>query len=458
MPTGSVIVAGATSGVGKTTISLAVMYALRKKGYTVQPFKVGPDFIDPSYHALITGRTSRNLDPWLMRKQGVVQSFLQGVTGIEIAVIEGVMGLYDGVNGKSDYASTASIAKLLDSPVLLVIDGAKAGRSIAALALGMIKFDPRVRIAGIIVNNIGSDKHSAIVKEAFARKIRVPIVGLIRRSPDFHMDARHLGLVPAEEMKGDHRKHVVGIAMRVAEQLDVDRIVQIVKHKKMISLEKEKMTIARSGSPKIAIALDESFNFYYTENIELLRRAGASIVFFSPVRDKELPADVDGLVIGGGFPEILADRLEKNQSMMRSISSSVNDGMPLYAECGGLMYLTRSITGYKDNTKRFKMVCVLDADTRMTKQLTLNYTLARSDSQILGGGLIRGHEFHYSKVENVSNDSKFAYNMKIGKGAFESKDGFMVHNCLASYMHIHFVGKPRLASHFVKSCNAYSRR
>ena len=459
LSTGRLVIAGVTSGVGKTTISLAIMHGLRKSGFKVQPFKVGPDFIDPSYHSVVCGRSSHNLDPWLMRESGVRETFDESVDGSDIAIIEGVMGIYDGVSGRNDYASTAHVARLLRAPVILVIDASKAARSLAAVAYGIIKFDPRLKIAGIIINNVGSDKHESFIREAFAQKIRTPIVGLVRREASIRLEERHLGLVPAVEVSRGKRFDISRIASRVADQLDLGSIRAIAKQssrgpKKAGNARRNN----RQGVTKIAVALDQSFNFYYPENLELLRRNGAVLSFFSPVTDKRPPSDIDGMMIGGGFPEVLADKLEENRQMADVISRQVNDGMPLYAECGGLMYLTRSIRGYGSDGRGFRMAGVIDADTVMTKKLTLNYTLAESAPSAIGAGRLRGHEFHYSALENVSNDSRFAYTMLKGKGATGLKDGFLAQNCLASYMHLHFAGKPSAARQFVKFCASYSRR
>lgn len=464
-----IVVAGVTSGVGKTTVAAAIMHALRKrKGCVVQPFKVGPDFIDPSYHTFVTGRKSRNLDVWLMGKRGVIDCFNAACDGADVAVIEGVMGLFDGMSGKDDFASTAHVAKMLGAPVMLVIDAAKGARSIAAIALGFVHFDRGVRIAGVILNNVASDRHAGYLKEALAGKVRVPVLGIIRRDGGMRMEERHLGLVPAQELQNKKRGMVLDAAKSVSEQIDVDAILEACGTGPLPVMTSSSSSPAATMAPRkkksatVAVALDESFNFYYADNLDALKRAGARLVFFSPVNDARLPEGIDGMVLGGGFPEVLADRLEKNRSMIRSVAKAANAGMPVYGECGGLMYLTRSISGYRGEKKARRMAGLIDADTIMTPRLTLNYTEADCDGPIFGRiSSLRGHEFHYSAIEGVSNDSRFAYALKKGKGVADGKDGFVMGEAgLAAYMHLHFAGNKgsRLADRLVRGCASYSRR
>jgi cobyrinic acid a,c-diamide synthase len=451
-----IIVAGVTSGVGKTTVSVAVMHALYKRGLKVQPFKVGPDFIDPSYHTLATGRQSRNLDVWMMGKNGVQECFASACQGADIAVIEGVMGLFDGMSGKDNFASTAHLASLLDAPVLLVVDAGKGARSIAAIALGFIHFDSKIKIAGIILNNVANERHAGYIAEAFAGKIKAPIVGMIRRNSEIRMEERHLGLVPAPELREAKKKTILDAAKYVSDQIDIDRIMDLCSSSLLPdALLQNKAPVSRA---RIAVALDESFNFYYADNLDALRRHGAELVFFSPVQEPRLPENIQGIILGGGFPEVLADQLEKNKQMIRSVQKAVHDEMPIYGECGGLMYLTRSISGYKGEKKARKMAGLIDADTLMTSRLTLNYTEAECDGPVFGKTRLRGHEFHYSAIENIASDCRFAYSMKKGRGAVDGKDGFVVNESgLAAYMHLHFADS-KLPKRMVQACTRYSRR
>jgi len=453
--TPKIVVAGATSGVGKTAITTAIIYALTKNGFHVQPFKIGPDFIDPSYHNLVTGRPSRNLDVWMMGKNGVLKCFNDSSQGADVAIIEGVMGLFDGLSGKDDYASTAQIAKMLDAPVILVIDAGKAARSIAAIALGFLHFDKKLKIAGFILNNVAGDKHAKFVLDAFACKVNVPIIGIVRRDKKITIEERHLGLIPALEFEKKKRS-IHQSAKYISEQIDIDKIKSLFKP---INRTKAIQKVFPDTHIRVAVALDESFNFYYADDFDALRKQQAELVFFSPVNDVKLPENIHGIILGGGFPEILADKLEFNEAMIKSISKAATNGMPIYGECGGLMYLTRSIRRNNEGKKkRQKMVGLIEADTFMSGKLTLNYTEADCTSSFFEDIYkIRGHEFHYSNIENISTDSKFAYTMRRGNGIDNKRDGFVVYNCLASYMHLHFVNH-LLPERFIKSCLEFSHK
>ena len=451
-----IVIGGVTSAVGKTTISTAIMYTLKQKGLHVQPFKVGPDFIDPSYHTYVTGRQSRNLDVWMMGENGVLKCFHNASSGADIAVVEGVMGLFDGISGKDDFSSTAQVAKILNAPVILVIDAGKAARSIAAIATGFLHFDKKLRIIGTILNNVAGDKHANFITEAFADKVKVPIIGIVRRSKEITMVERHLGLIPTPELEEKQKRAIFQSAKFVSEQIDLDKIKYLLdKVQTTDPLQKQ----LPNGQIKIAVAIDESFNFYYADNLDALREQKAELIFFSPINDCKLPENIHGVILGGGFPEVLADKLEKNQSMGKSITKAAENGIPIYGECGGLMYLTRSIKGYGGNEeKKRNMVGLIDADTFISGKLTLNYTEANSNASIFGKiSKVRGHEFHYSRIENIAKDSKFAYVMRRGNGIDNKKDGFMVYNCLASYMHLHFADS-RLPKRFIESCIKYTRR
>ncbi|MDQ3872688.1 MAG: hydrogenobyrinic acid a,c-diamide synthase (glutamine-hydrolyzing) [Thermoproteota archaeon] len=452
-----IVIAGTTSGVGKTTVAVAIMYALRKKGFQVQPFKIGPDFIDPSYHTFVTNRQSRNLDVWMMGRQGVLDCFVSACMGADIAVLEGVMGLFDGMSGKNDFASTAHVAKLLDAPVLLVVDASKGARSIAAIILGFLHFDRKVNIAGIILNNIASQRHASYITEALRGLAKAPVVGLIPRNTEAKMEERHLGLVPASELQVTKKQNVVlGIAKYIVDCLDIDKILSLCGNIQVPKVPMDRKLL--QPVVRIAVALDESFNFYYSDNFDALKMCRAQLVFFSPVHGQELPQDMHGIIIGGGFPEVLADQLEENRSMIRSIGNAVDGGMPIYGECGGLMYLTRSISGFRGEKKSRKMIGIVQADTVMTQALTLNYTEAESNGALFGRARIRGHEFHYSSIQNIARDSRFAYSMEKGKGVTGQKDGFIVNdNGIAAYMHLHFANK-KLAERLVRSCVRYSRK
>ena len=381
------VIAGVTSGVGKTSITSAIIFGIKKQGYSVQPFKVGPDYIDPSYLSSISKNDAKNLDVWLMGENELVQSFVKNSTS-DVSVIEGVMGYYDGFGGKTNFASTHHVASLLKAPTILVLDASKAARSIAATALGFAKFHRNSRIVGIILNKIGSKKHENMCKQALAN-LKIPILGSIVKNSE-SMESRHLGLIPVKEQKSLQNK-IRKVSREISDGLDIDKIVQICKN--VPQLPKARPKKFKKPTSTVAIALDSSFNFYYHDNLEALRREGAKLKFFSPVSDKKIPA-CDLIYIGGGFPEVLGQSLERNTTMRRLIKKRAEEGTTIYAECGGLMYLTKSISF--DN-KKYKMVGLFDAETQMTKKMTLNYTEGRirSNCIVSAPANFRAHEFHY---------------------------------------------------------------
>jgi len=445
-----IVLAGTTSGVGKTSITCSIIHALQNRGYSVQPFKVGPDYIDPNYLSSISKCETYNLDVWLMGKNQVLNSFISNSQS-NISVIEGVMGYYDGFGGDSNYASTHHVASITKSPVLLVLDASKTARSIAATVLGFQKFHRKPRIAGIILNKIGSKKHELLCKTAL-EKTKIPIIGIIQKNPILNLKSRHLGLISTLDKK-TLKIRIEKISKIISKSLDTDQIIQIIKNP--IPLPKKSQFIHKKPKTTIAVARDISFNFYYQDNLEALRREGANLEFFSPINDKKIPK-CDGLYIGGGFPEILGNSLEKNQVMKKAIKKLAEDSIPIYAECGGLMYLTKSIV--TDN-KKHKMIGLFDADTRMTKKMRLNYTKGKiTQKNPISEKLhnFHGHEFHYSQLDSVSSDSKLVYDLKIGEGIKKHQDGMFEYNTLASYGHLYF-DSSNYAQIFVKNCINYSR-
>ena len=437
------VIAGSTSGVGKTSITSAIIYGLKKRGFSVQPFKVGPDYIDPSYLSSISKNETKNLDVWLMGKQELIQSFTRNSKS-DISIIEGVMGYYDGFGGKTNLASTHHVATLLESPVILILDASKTSRSIAATALGFTKFHKNSRISGIILNKIGSKKHEDLCRSALGN-LKIPIIGVIPKNPSINLESRHLGLIPVGEQKQLHNK-IRQLSKEISDYLDFDLIEKICK--KTSSLISVKSSKTKKPKTTVAIALDSSFNFYYHDNIEALRREGAKIKFFSPINDKKVPT-CDSIYIGGGFPEILGKKLSQNTSMKKSIKQAAESGTPIYAECGGLMYLTNSI---KHNNRRYKMVGLFDAETEMTKKMTLNYTEGRiiSNCILSSPRNFRAHEFHYSKINHIPKDAKFLYDLKIGEGITSHKDALTEYNTIASYCHLYF-DSGKFASNLIKN-------
>jgi len=437
------VISGSSSGVGKTSITSAIIYGLKKRGYTIQPFKVGPDYIDPSYLSSISNNETKNLDVWLMGLSELVASFVRNSTS-DISIIEGVMGYYDGFTGKTNHASTHHVATLLHAPVILILDASKTSRSIAATALGFTKFHKNSRISGIILNKIGSKKHETLCRHAL-KNLNIPIIGVIPRNSGNTLESRHLGLIPVTEQK-QLQKKIKQISKEIADYLDFEKIVKICKNVKQ--LPKIKPQKFKKTKISIAVALDSSFNFYYHDNIEALRREGAKIKFFSPISDKKIP-NCDCIYIGGGFPEILGKNLSQNNTMKKSIKQAAEDGTSIYAECGGLMYLTKSI---KHQNKKYNMVGLFDAETEMTKKMTLNYTDGRITSNCLISSPrnFHAHEFHYSKITNITKDAKFLYDLKIGEGISSKKDGFSEYNVVASYCHLYF-DSAKFASNIIKN-------
>jgi len=437
------VISGSTSGVGKTSITCAIIYGLKKRGHTIQPFKVGPDYIDPSYLNSISNNETKNLDVWLMGKNELMKSFVNSSTS-DISIIEGVMGYYDGFGGKTNHASTHHVATLLKSPVILVLDASKTSRSIAATALGFTKFHRNSRISGIILNKIGSKKHEILCRSAL-ENLKIPIIGVVPKNTENILESRHLGLIPVVEQKQLQRK-IKQVSQQISDYLDFEKLVKICKNVEQIP--KTKLQKFKKPNISIAIALDSSFNFYYHDNIQALRREGAKIKFFSPISDKKIP-NCDSIYIGGGFPEVLGKKLSQNLTMKKSIKQAAENGIPIYAECGGLMYLTKSI---KHNNQKYKMIGLFDAETEMTKKMTLNYTQGRiiSNCLISSPRNFNAHEFHYSKIHNISKDAKFLYDLKIGEGISSKKDALSEYNVVASYCHLYF-DSGKFASNIIKN-------
>jgi len=437
------VISGSTSGVGKTSITSAIIYGLKKRGYIIQPFKVGPDYIDPSYLNSISNNETKNLDVWLMGKNELLNTFVKNSIS-NISIIEGVMGYYDGFGGKTNHASTHHVATLLKAPVILILDASKTSRSIAATALGFTKFHKNSRISGIILNKIGSKKHDTLCRHAL-ENLNIPIIGSIPKISNNTLESRHLGLIPVSEQK-QLQKKIKQVSKEIADYLDFEKIVKICKN--VEHLPKIKLQKFKKVKTSIAVALDSSFNFYYHDNIEALRREGAKIKFFSPLSDKKIP-NCDCIYIGGGFPEILGKKLSQNNAMKKSIKHAAENGTPIYAECGGLMYLTKSI---KNQNQKYKMIGLFDAETEMTKKMTLNYI----DGRIISNCLIssprnfHAHEFHYSRITNIPKDAKFLYDLNIGEGISSNKDGISEYNVVASYCHLYF-DSAKFASNIIKN-------
>ncbi len=430
---------------GKTTVSIGLSNVISRRGLKVQPFKKGPDYIDTGWLSAATKTQCRNLDLFMMGEDGVKNLFKTANHGADISIIEGNTGLYDSIDieGKN---STANLARVLNAPVILVVDTARMTRSIAALINGYVNFEPDINITAVILNNVSGQRHEAKLRAAIEKYSNVEVLGCIPRNPLLNIPERHLGLIPQIE-KSEFIPAIENIGNIVEENVDIDRIIEISRNAPPISTimpDLQLVTCNLSLKVKIGVAMDRAFSFYYMENLEALKNAGAEIIYFNAIEDRYLP-DVDALYIGGGFPEVFMDELEGNESLRRDIKNAVEDDMPVYAECGGLMYLSRSITW---NGKTRKMVGAIPCDTEMTKRLQAHGYVILQDKN--NGSEIRGHEFHYSRVRNLGNVS-FLYNVIRGKGIDGRHDGIVYKNVIASYSHIHTMGAQQWAEDFIKT-------
>jgi cobyrinic acid a,c-diamide synthase len=435
------VIAAPSSGAGKTTVATGLMAALRRSGLGVSPHKVGPDYIDPGYHALATGRPGRNLDPWLVGEELVAPLFLHGAAGADVAVVEGVTGLFDGAAGQGEFASTAHVARLLGAPVVLVADVAGQGRSVAALVHGFASYEPGVRIGGVILNRVGSDRHERICREALAGG-GVPVLGAIRRTGDAATPSRHLGLIPAAERHDQAVRTVERLGDLVAASCDLDALMRLARSAPPLDAQPWDPAAGHAPAParrpRVAVAGGAAFTFGYAEQAELLAAAGAEVVAFDPLRDEALPEDTTGLIVGGGFPETYAAELAANEPLRRQVASF---GGPVAAECAGLLYLGRELDGVP-------MCGVLDLKARMSDRLTLGYR----DAVAVSGSLLtregeryRGHEFHRTTAE-PAHGSPPVFRWRDGA------DGFASGRVTGTYLHLHWAGSPWLAGRFVEAC------
>ena len=456
----AIVIAGARSGVGKTTITTGIMGALARRGHKVQPFKCGPDYIDPSYHKMACGIASRNLDTWLLSNAAVLESFGRANQGRDIAVVEGVMGLYDGHANLTEEGSTAEVSKLLRAPVILIVDAAKVARSIAAEVLGYQQFDPDVNITGVILNGIGSPRHLDFCKPPIEEATGLPVIGYMPRRDDLRAPERHLGLVPVVE--GPVANNWLDkLVAQIEDSVDLNKLLEMAKQAETPTAEPTAYPSQPvSKKTKIAVAMDKAFNFYYQDSLDLLEAWGAEVVPFSPLDDDRLPEGVSGVYLGGGFPEIYAAELANNKGMLDSIRRAGNSKIPIYAECGGLMYLGTSLTDFDGN--RHEMVGVLPVESSMEKsRLTLGYREVQAlvDGPLLSQGQrIRGHEFHWS-VSSIEHDSSAASAEEVSStAAYEvvnqdgRLEGIRQGSVWASYIHLHLASAPGTAQRWVETC------
>jgi cobyrinic acid a,c-diamide synthase len=450
------VIAGTHSGVGKTSIVLGILGALRNRGMRVQGFKVGPDFIDPMYHREVTGAPSYNLDAWLMGQDGVRRAFTRVAPADGVAIIEGVMGMFDGRATGPD-GSTAEVAAIVRSPVLLVIDVGGMSRSAAALVQGYARFDPDVRVAGVVLNRVGGPRHYQLVQTAIEEQAGVVVWGYLPWNDSLVLPERHLGLVPVGEDAAFQR--VCGELGAAAERtIDVEAILAAAHSAPALDVSTVAAPAASAIRARIGVAKDAAFNFYYDANLQWLRQWGAEVVEFSPLEDRELPTDVDGLYLGGGYPEVFAKGLSGNIALMASLRQAHQAGIPIYAECGGLMYLVEAIQDAAG--ARYAMVGLLPGICRVTDRLqNFGYkeVVSLRDSLLGGAGMrTRGHEFHYSIWEGRPADSSL-YQTRSSRGD-ESAEGYGVENLTASYVHLHFDACPQVPRSLVENATAFRRQ
>lgn len=452
----ALVIAGTTSGVGKTTIATGLMGALRRQGLKVQPFKAGPDYIDPTYHSWVTDMPCRNLDTWLLPASAVKELFLRAMTGKDIAIVEGVMGLYDGRFSTTEEGSTAELAKLLGAPVVLIVDSRKVARSLAAMVLGYRLFDPALRLGGVILNGIGSDGHLKLCREAIEGATGIPVLGYMPRRDDLSLPERHLGLIPTVERPaaGEFLERLIAQCQAT---LNIPRLLAL-SQEAMPPTSDSTLFPPEPIAPRvrIAVARDKAFSFYYQDSLDLLEAWGAELVPFSPLEDASLPEAAGGCYIGGGFPELYAGALAANTPLKQAINRAAGSDMPVYAECGGLMYLGKSLHDFEG--REHPMVGAIPLSTRIdSPRLSLGYRTIRASGYgplLRRGETVRGHEFHWSVLASDARTMN-AYRILEQENRHE---GFQRKGLLASYLHLHLGSYPPMVRRFIENCRRFSRK
>jgi Ni-sirohydrochlorin a,c-diamide synthase len=459
----SLMISGDRSGSGKTSITVAVA-ALLSRRMKVQTFKVGMDYIDPSYLSAVTGRPCRNLDTFVMNKTEISGIFDHGSRGADLALVEGVRGLYEGAESTDDTGSSASVAKALSIPVVLVVSARSITRSAAALVRGFQSFDPAVDIRGVILNNVSGPQHIRKATEAIEHHCGIPVIGAVPRMPEMELTMRHLGLVPYNEGKTDSGfcDKIAEITGIIGDHIDLERLLALAAPVTGDNGTGEMIFVGdHPADTRIGVALDEAFNFYYADLFDILASDGAAVIPFSPLRD-DLP-DADGYILGGGYPELFLPELEKNSSLRESLHNRSREGVPIYAECGGLMYLTERICLKKgwqgrENDESYDMCGVFPGETVMPARRVVSYVEGECQGRSpLGNGHFRGHEFHYSDV-CLPPDTHFSFTLSRGKGIRGNRDGALVENTLGSYTHLHPVSSRGMFRSFVAACRRNTSR
>nr|NJM03652.1 cobyrinate a,c-diamide synthase [Desulfobacula sp.] len=453
------VIAATGSGTGKTTLTLAMLSYLADKGVKVAPFKVGPDFIDPGHHTRIAKKTSVNLDSWMLTREYNQRLFRENAGGSDLAVVEGVMGLFDGIDGGSEAGSTAQMAKWLNLPVVLVVSARGKARSAAAIVKGFEAFDPDLNLAGVIFTMTGSPRHYDYLKQAVEENCRTKCLGHLPRDESVAMPERHLGLVTAEEQVLDGEA-LARLSALVRDHVDMEGLISGLD---AVDLPRGREPAGApackdESGPLIAVARDRAFCFYYPDNLDILKKSGARLMEFSPLREDGLPKGIDGLYLGGGYPEEYAKELSRKTGLFRQIRDFSRSGMPIYGECGGFMVLCKSLRTM-DGTKTYPMAGCFDLDVRVSTRLrSLGYrevTLARDTIIGRQGMRLRGHEFHYSSLQNPEFDGPDVYKVTSRQGQVLSLRGYQVFNTLGSYLHVHFGSNPAGAEAFVQACRGF---
>jgi cobyrinic acid a,c-diamide synthase len=451
------------SGSGKTLLTLALLRELKRRGLRVRPYKVGPDYLDGTYHKIASGVESYNLDSWIMGKEYLLSHFFRTARDYDIAVVEGVMGLFDGYEG-STRGSSAELAQILGIPVILVVDCGGFSGSIAPLVYGFTHFNRGVSVAGIILNNVASINHLNYLTSSL-RGQTVPVVGWVFRDESLTLDHRHLGLITASSLPLDDGK-INKLNKKVMKHIDIDKVLQLSEKQFAISSQTDithNELAAKAHRCRIGVANDDAFHFYYAANLDLLKKYGADIIFFSPLVDKKLPQNIDALYIGGGYPESNASALSANRDMIRQVKDFAQQGGIIYAECGGLIYLGESID---DGTQKHALCGILDLNFRMLEsRKMLGYAeIILTEDTVIGnkGGTARGHEFHYSEIIQKENGEtpglQKVYSIRSRTGGLARREGFTYKNVLASYVHLHFGSNERFAEQFVENCTGRKTR
>ncbi|WP_038091817.1 cobyrinate a,c-diamide synthase [Tumebacillus flagellatus] len=451
------VIGGTGSGVGKTTVTLGLMAAFKRRGLRVQGFKCGPDYIDPTYHTSVTGRPSRNLDTWMTTPEIMREVFLRGSRDADLSIIEGVMGYYDGKDPRTNQGSTAEISLLLQAPTILLVNIASMARSAAAIVKGFCTLTDDAPIAGVIVNQAGSAGHISLVRTAVEQECNVPLFGGFTRTEGIQIPERHLGLIPAVE-RGELEPLFQKLADLVEEHLDLDQILAVAQSAPPLAEPETPLLFSDTPAPaqvKIAVARDAAFNFYYAENLELLQQSGAELQFFSPLAGEKIPSDADALYLGGGFPEEFARELQDHTDVRSDMHARISDGLPTLAECGGYMYLCNTITDRAGDA--FQMVGLIPSDVKMQDRLAaLGYREASAATPhflLEAGEQVRGHEFHYSTSTEAAPK---AYVTKGLRG--QKEEGFTTPNLVAGYTHLYFPSNPQVPRRFLSAAAEYRRR